>query len=296
MLRRSLGPSLLISALVVASAQAAFPGKNGRIAFVSSGAASPEIATISPNGEGALLLTDDDAVDAAPAWSPTGERVAFESEGAIYTMAADGGDRKEIVPAGLLLQTDPTWSPNGRWIAFNSEGDIYKVPAEGGTPVPVTTGPQDDDDPAWSPKGNQIAFERSTQEDQRDDIFVAKPNGTNEGVKRISGAGPDEDDPSYSPDGKRILSHANRGRNPDDIYVMNADGSERRRLTTTARKDEESPAFSPDGKRVTFERQGVRKEAKDAIYTIRLNGAAITRVTPKGEDAGDPDWQPRPSG
>ena len=87
------------------------------------------------DGSGVARLTDSEATDADPAWSPDGRRIAFASDrdggSNIYVMNADG--------SGVARLTDssagdygPAWSPDGRRIAFASERDgdarnIYMV-------------------------------------------------------------------------------------------------------------------------------------------------------------------------
>src|SRR4051794_27154938 len=50
----------------------------------------------------------------APAWNPSGERIAFVTRGDLWTVDADGRHRAKIVDDA----DDPAWSPNGRRIAF----------------------------------------------------------------------------------------------------------------------------------------------------------------------------------
>ncbi|HSR27706.1 MAG TPA: hypothetical protein VLR51_04555, partial [Actinomycetes bacterium] len=67
-------------------AQAAFPGKNGRIAFVRSAGAGPleEVFMVSPaSGLTANLSNDPTTSDTAPSWSPDGTRVAFQRSGPV---------------------------------------------------------------------------------------------------------------------------------------------------------------------------------------------------------------------
>jgi TolB protein len=114
-------------------------------------------------------LTDTAGADANPAWSPTGDRIAFESNRAeggkpdIYVMNADGSGIPtrltnfdlEDAPTTFAV-TKPTWSPTGDRIAFHRRvkdadplGDhlqIYTMNADGTnvtqitfTPTPPTT-------------------------------------------------------------------------------------------------------------------------------------------------------------
>jgi Tol biopolymer transport system component len=67
-------------------------------------------------------------------------------------------------------------------------------------------------------------------------------------------------DPALAPDGKRIVFVATNGREPRDdkfawgLFVLNADGSGRKRLTETKKADEYllAPSWSPDGKKIAF--------------------------------------------
>src|SRR5215211_250353 len=79
-----------LGVLVVAAtypAEAAFPGQNGKIAFVSGEVLTLpdgnldlhnlEIYTMNTNGQGVDRLTNDTQVDREPAWSPDGNKIAF---------------------------------------------------------------------------------------------------------------------------------------------------------------------------------------------------------------------------
>jgi Tol biopolymer transport system component len=82
--------------------------------------------------------------------------------------------------------------------------------------------------------------------------------------------------PVWSPDGRRIAYIVSRHRDDNDLYVMNADGSEQRRLT---RKEVSHPSggaqWSPDGRRIAFLR-GVRLGGGDwkaDLYVVNPNGS-----------------------
>src|ERR1017187_560176 len=75
----------LLGTGLAGTAQAAYPGANGRIAFVRGG----NIFTIEPSGSGLSRLTSG-ARHSGPRWSPSGSRIAYLSQGNLWIMAANG--------------------------------------------------------------------------------------------------------------------------------------------------------------------------------------------------------------
>jgi WD40-like Beta Propeller Repeat len=105
---------LLLGAGWAGAARAAYPGSDGRIAFVRDG----NIYSIEPNGTGLQRLTNG-GHDSGPRWSPDGQEIAYLSRGNLWIMAANGADKTRITD-GAPGYTDarPSWSPNGRYLAF----------------------------------------------------------------------------------------------------------------------------------------------------------------------------------
>ena len=93
------------------------------------------------DGSGVIRLTDNDASDVTPAWSPDGRRIAFASERdgnlEIYVMNADGSGVTRLTYNGAN-DLFPDWSPDGRRIAFHSNRDgrmdIYVMNTAGEPP------------------------------------------------------------------------------------------------------------------------------------------------------------------
>ncbi len=91
-----------------------------------------------------------------------------------------------------------------------------------------------------------------------------------------------ENDPDWSPDGTQIVYTAREAAGWS-IYVMNADGSQSRRLTNGY-----TASWSPDGSRIAFSR------LDDGIYTMDPDGGSLTRLTDSSTYGWDyyPEWSP----
>ncbi len=141
------------------------------------------------------------------------------------------------------------------------------------------------------------------------DIFSSKRDGSS--LKRLTEAHGYDAEGAYSPDGSRIvfcslrdaytiekLSPEDQKRletNPSyfgEIYLMNADGSDQKRLTNWPGYDG-GPFFSPDGERIIWRHFSENGMLAD-VYTMRLDGSDVRRLT----DFQSMSWAPyfHPSG
>jgi len=96
---------------------------------------------------------------------------------------------------------------------------------------------------------------------------IGNPEPIAEGVSGINNF-------RFSPDGKQ-LTHDSIGERQEDIWIMNADGSGRRKLTDDPYKDR-APAWSPDGREILFfsDRSG-----RYEVWTIRTDGSRLRQRT-----------------
>jgi Tol biopolymer transport system component len=84
---------------------------------------------------------------------------------------------------------------------------------------------------------------------------------------------PDDGQSAWSPDGRRIAFKSRRNGN-NELYVMNADGSDETRLTNSFRVSEGQPFWSPDGKRLLYRKTPDNPIVQDAdIWQIDVDPA-----------------------
>jgi len=107
-------------------------------------------------------LTDDLHRDFAPAWSPDGNSIAFNSDRSgtveIWIMNADGTRQTQVTRSGSFKSYNPAWSPDGSWIAFYLEkGDhkdqVHVIRPDGSGMVNLTNDEFNNIFPGWTPDG-----------------------------------------------------------------------------------------------------------------------------------------------
>ena len=112
-------------------------------------------------------------------------------------------------------------------------------------------------------------------------IYVINSNGAS--ATRLTRTGTNTD-PAWSPDGSSIAFTRD-----GDIYVMDADGSNVRRLTTDAEQDYQ-PAWSADGSRIAFVRERTRTSD---LYVMNADGSNERPLTSLFTSVNrEPAWSP----
>ena len=92
-------------------------------------------------------------------------------------------------------------------------------------------------------------------------------------------------EPVWSPDGTRIAFTSKR-EGSLDVYVMDADGQEAKRLTSHE-DDESSPSWSPDGRRLVFS----RGQSGD-LFVMNADGSGLKPLLTDPPDDRQPEWAP----
>lgn len=168
-------------------------------------------------------------------------------------------------------------------IAFLVDNRIYVTSRDGGPATIHTTLPFDPSfhqSLAWSPDRSHIALDESYY-----DLFDVHSEET---VQLIEGI--DSETPVWSPDGSQLAFIGTTTRNGldfDNLYLVNADGSNLTRLTDYDWRFIYTPTWSPDGQHLAF---SASEDGKDfSTYRVELDGSSITLLTHTG---GGPVWSP----
>jgi dipeptidyl aminopeptidase/acylaminoacyl peptidase len=271
----------LASALALASAgtaQAAFPGANGKISFVRGGTVTNDIWTMNPDGSSQAKLTNTGGWYDSAKWSPEGGRLLTWKNDIYVVNAADASETH--VTSGFY----PAWLPDGQRIGF-WDGTLLTVNADGTGRRPLAGSPCCVVHPAWSPDGRKIAFEQEyiapDGETINTAIYVMNSDAT--GVTRLTF---DDDhngyqfdaDPDWSPDGTKIAFGRETG-----VNVINAGGG----VPLPIAPGGGGPVWSPDGQKIAFVR------AFAGIWVMNADGTAQIPLTSDSTDL-NPSWQPLP--
>jgi TolB protein len=280
------------------------------VALVLAGCGSAESGAkrenglIAAHGKGGIHLFEDDGTlvrvvpgteDAStPAWSPDGKVLAVGVGESVYTIRADGTDRRLVLDNAM----SPSWSPDGKrlavmrdvcgedeecYLSLENPMDIFVVGADGENVRRITDDPNYDGDPKWSPNGEWIAFTGG------DGTYLIRPDGT--GRKLVTPADTTDYVDDWSPDGSKIAIQANF-----DIVIVDVESGEQTNLTQRQGPDFWA-TWSPDGKQIAFSANSECLRTGECtahepweIWVMSADGEGPRRITKGG--FGAPSWGP----
>lgn len=259
--------------------------ENGKIAFFRG----TEIYSVNSDGSNLTNLTNSATTDTDPDFSPDGSKIIFstnrDGNNEIYQMNNDGSNPIRLTN-NAASDSKPRYSPNGSSIVFVSNRDgnteIYKMDADGGNQLRLTNDAGTDDVPSFSPDGQKIIFVTSRLTGLR--LFTMNADGSNQSV--ISDVAGYYNRPSYSRDGSKILFVYGNDVTTQNIWTMNADGTNR----VQSGFGRSSPSYSPDGTQVAHA-CCFTPTSSTGIYVSNVGGGLGTQIS-VGIADDLPVWQP----
>jgi TolB protein len=302
--------ALLATLVAVPSAEATFPGRNGRIVYESRSLMEPELEggsrlvydleAAAPRGPKRFTLRSCTTLDGVPqdeacettysdpAYSPRGDRIVVDAGVQLAVMASDGSDFR-LLPRQTADDDEPAWSPDGKRIVFTGNlgpgvpPDLFVLDVAAGTSLRLTnTGGRA---AAWS-RRDRIAFvtrySHPSGKPERGVIASIRPNGG--GQRRLTKRGGLA--PNWSPHGTKI-AFVRKGR----LWVMRADGSRAHRIGREPISADDV-VWSPNGKLFAVH------SFESGFVVMRTDGTHERQIESGGSgsdyafDNYSPDWQP----
>ena len=292
-------PALALGLLMLLSA-ACLPGDGNPIVFVSDSDGDPEIYLLDPENGETTRLTNNEAPDLTPRWSPDGEYIAYtshESGNEEVNLLDKKGAQFRRLTNNPGADGSPRWAPENDRLAFFSEraeggetvAEIYSMNTQGGELSRVSFNATPERLGGWSPNGEWVVFHAEDSWEERG-LWLRNPLGVNL-IRLTEGQ---DSQPVWSPNGRYIAFVRQQG-DAADIYVVRkstdgdwGDGVEEERLTQSD-SDDVSPAWHPDSKILAFVSS---RDGNPEIYTIQADGANPQRLTRNAAADQAPVWSP----
>ncbi len=273
------------------NAEAYFSTDGKQLIFQSTrdGRGCDQIYTMNVDGSNVQMISNGEGRTTCAYFLPRGGRT-------LYSSTHLGG--KDCPPR-------PDFSKGYVW-AIYPEFDIFTARPDGSDLKRLTSTPGYDAETTISRDG-RLVFTSTRDGDL--DIYTMDANGKN--VRRLTTELGYDGGPFWSNDGKQIVYRAHHPQEPRekedyvsllkqnlirptklDIWVMNADGSNKRRVTSNG-KANFAPYFFPDGKRIIFSSNMDDPKGRNFdLYKINVDGSGLERITANDTFDGFPMFSP----
>ena len=236
-----------------------------------------QIFTMNVDGSNVKMISNGEGRTTCSYFLPDNKRVVYSS--------THLGDKKCPPP--------PDRSRGYVWAVYPSF-DIFSAKPDGSDLKPLTSTPGYDAEATITLDGKKLVF--TSMRDGDLDIYTMDTDGKN--VRRLTSELGYDGGPFWSYDGKQIVYRAHHPKSDEEkvdytsllkqnlirptvleIFVMNADGSNKRQVTSNG-KANFGPYFFPDGKRIIFSSNLDDARGRNFdLYKINVDGTGLERIT-----------------
>ncbi|EXG79458.1 PD40 domain-containing protein [Cryptosporangium arvum] len=196
-----------------------------------------QIWTMNADGSHRRQLTSLTTEAFGPELSPNGTAIAFQTQGAIWVMKADGTAARKVSRDGYYYGTGISWAPDSAQFA-------------------VTRG---------------LIDERSG-EPYDIEVVTLRADGSRETA--LTRTGGDKNSPAWSPDGTTIVFSQSLAGENYDLWSMKADGTRVKQLTRTKDVGEQDTVWAPTGTAIAYAAWAQQTETAPRVMKAKADGTA----------------------
>ncbi len=178
------------------------------------------------------------------------------------------------------------WSPDGKFLSYTAMSDYDEKTDQYHTDIfiakladskrqNISGNAKHAFSSTWTKDGKRIAFSAVAENGKDSDIFTVNKDGSDL-IQLTKNAGQNAT-PSFSPDGKKIAFMSKCTGEKYQIFVMDLDGSNIKKLTNDSAVSFCNPIWSADGKKIVY--YSDKEDKKDQIWLINTDGSQQTRLT-----------------
>jgi len=263
----------------------------GRLVFTCTRGDYNQLCMINADGTGYVQLTDVQAHNYYPVYSPLGGSVVYASNqnGGVFDLFLFlfEGSRLIQLTEQIGNVVSPSFSPDGSKVLFANQASVgptslWTVDNTGENEDLLYAGPNTIAAADWSPAGDTIAFAMPVDQPDSFEIFLMDQDGSNvrQLTRGLAGIGGSLD---WSADGKYLLIFAGP---PGDKNIFRIDVEAQTATQLTNGGNNAACSYSPDGQWIAF--NSLRNNDQADIFIMRPDGSSMRQVTTSPE----PDWQP----